>query len=94
MDALKTQAAMLGIASRVTLAGHRADVPALLGAIDVFAISSTYEGIRSRTHAMLRSSFMAGTTTEMSMGGSNGAPFMGRAGLQRLRGLSIPRASC
>jgi glycosyltransferase involved in cell wall biosynthesis len=44
MDALKTQAAALGIASRVTLAGHRADVPALLGAIDVFAISSTYEG--------------------------------------------------
>jgi glycosyltransferase involved in cell wall biosynthesis len=44
MDALKTQAAGLGLASRVTLAGHRADVPALLGAIDVFAISSTYEG--------------------------------------------------
>jgi glycosyltransferase involved in cell wall biosynthesis len=35
---------VLGIASRVTLAGHRADVPALLGAFDVFAISSTYEG--------------------------------------------------
>jgi glycosyltransferase involved in cell wall biosynthesis len=44
MEALKTQAAALGIASRVTLAGHRADVPALLGALDVFAISSTYEG--------------------------------------------------
>jgi glycosyltransferase involved in cell wall biosynthesis len=44
MDALKTQAAALGLASRITLAGHRADVPALLGAIDVFAISSTYEG--------------------------------------------------
>jgi glycosyltransferase involved in cell wall biosynthesis len=44
MEALKTQAAALGLASRVTLAGHRADVPALLGAIDVFAISSTYEG--------------------------------------------------
>ena len=44
MDALKTQAAVLGLASRVTLAGHRADVPALLGAIDVFGISSTYEG--------------------------------------------------
>jgi glycosyltransferase involved in cell wall biosynthesis len=43
-DALKAQAAALGIAARVTLAGHRADVPALLGAIDVFAISSTYEG--------------------------------------------------
>jgi glycosyltransferase involved in cell wall biosynthesis len=44
MGALKAQAAALGIASRVTFAGHRADVPALLGAIDVFAISSTYEG--------------------------------------------------
>jgi glycosyltransferase involved in cell wall biosynthesis len=44
METLKAQAATLGIASRVTLAGHRADVPALLGAIDVFAISSTYEG--------------------------------------------------
>ena len=28
----------------MTLAGHRADVPALLGALDVFAIASTYEG--------------------------------------------------
>jgi len=44
MSALKAQAAALGIASRVTFAGHRADVPALLGAIDIFAISSTYEG--------------------------------------------------
>jgi len=44
MDALRAQAAGLGLASRVTFAGHRADVPALLGAIDVFAISSTYEG--------------------------------------------------
>ena len=44
MDALRAQATGLGLASRVTFAGHRADVPALLGAIDVFAISSTYEG--------------------------------------------------
>jgi glycosyltransferase involved in cell wall biosynthesis len=44
MESLRAQAAALGIASRVTLAGHRADVPALLGAIDIFAISSTYEG--------------------------------------------------
>jgi glycosyltransferase involved in cell wall biosynthesis len=44
MEALKAQAAALGLAPRVTFAGHRADVPALLGAIDVFAISSTYEG--------------------------------------------------
>ena len=44
MEPLKAQAATLGLAARVTLAGHRADVPALLGAIDVFAISSTYEG--------------------------------------------------
>lgn len=44
MDALKAQTAALGLASRITFAGHRADVPALLGALDVFAISSTYEG--------------------------------------------------
>lgn len=43
-DALQAQAATLGIASRVTFAGHRADVPALLGVLDVFCISSTYEG--------------------------------------------------
>jgi glycosyltransferase involved in cell wall biosynthesis len=44
MDALKAQAASRGLGARITFAGHRADVPALLGAIDVFAISSTYEG--------------------------------------------------
>ena len=44
MDELKTQAAALGVASRLTFAGHRDDVRALLGAIDVFCISSTYEG--------------------------------------------------
>ena len=42
--ALREQARTLGIADRVVFAGHRADVPALLGAIDVFCISSTYEG--------------------------------------------------
>jgi len=44
MEALKAQAAALGVASRITFAGHRDDVRALLGAIDVFCISSTYEG--------------------------------------------------
>ena len=44
MEALKAQAAALGVASRITFAGHRDDVRALLGAIDVFGISSTYEG--------------------------------------------------
>jgi len=44
MEPLKVQAAALGVAARVTFAGHRTDVPALLGALDVFAISSTYEG--------------------------------------------------
>jgi glycosyltransferase involved in cell wall biosynthesis len=44
MEPLRAQAAALGLASRVTFAGHRADVPALLGALDVFCISSTYEG--------------------------------------------------
>lgn len=44
MPALREQAAALGIADRVVFAGHRSDVPDLLGAIDVFAISSIYEG--------------------------------------------------
>jgi glycosyltransferase involved in cell wall biosynthesis len=43
-DALHEQARALGIAGRVVFTGHRADVPALLGACDVFCISSTYEG--------------------------------------------------
>ncbi len=41
---LRQLAATLGIADRVVFAGHRADVPAVLGALDVFCISSTYEG--------------------------------------------------
>ena len=44
MPALRAQAERLGITSRVVFAGHRADVPAMLGAIDVFCISSDYEG--------------------------------------------------
>ena len=43
-SALEEQARALGIADRVIFAGHRDDVPAVLGAIDVFCISSTYEG--------------------------------------------------
>src|SRR5512140_3598820 len=41
---LQRQAQQLGIASAVVLAGHRADVPDLLGAFDVFCLSSLYEG--------------------------------------------------
>ena len=44
MGPLRQQADALGIASSVVFAGHRPDVPALLGALDVFCISSTYEG--------------------------------------------------
>jgi glycosyltransferase involved in cell wall biosynthesis len=44
MAPLRAQAEALGIAGRVTFAGHRTDVRALLGALDVFCISSTYEG--------------------------------------------------
>jgi glycosyltransferase involved in cell wall biosynthesis len=43
-EPLRTQAAALGIAPQVVFAGHRSDVRDLLGAIDVFCISSTYEG--------------------------------------------------
>jgi glycosyltransferase involved in cell wall biosynthesis len=44
MGALREQAASLGLEGRVVLAGHRTDVPDLLGALDVFCISSLYEG--------------------------------------------------
>ncbi|HET9314388.1 MAG TPA: glycosyltransferase [Vicinamibacteria bacterium] len=41
---LEAQAAALGLGDRVLFAGHRADIPAVLAAIDVLCISSTYEG--------------------------------------------------
>jgi glycosyltransferase involved in cell wall biosynthesis len=44
MEPLRAQAAALGIADKLVFAGHRTDVPDLLGALDVFAISSLYEG--------------------------------------------------
>jgi glycosyltransferase involved in cell wall biosynthesis len=42
--ALEAQAAALGIAHRVLFLGFRTDVPELLGACDVFALPSFYEG--------------------------------------------------
>jgi glycosyltransferase involved in cell wall biosynthesis len=44
MGELRDEAIALGIADRVVFAGHRTDVPDLLGALDVFCISSLYEG--------------------------------------------------
>ena len=44
MDSLKEQATRLGLGDRVVFAGHRTDVPDLLAALDVFCISSLYEG--------------------------------------------------
>jgi glycosyltransferase involved in cell wall biosynthesis len=44
MAPLQEQARALRIAGSVVFAGHRDDVPDLLGAIDVFCISSIYEG--------------------------------------------------
>jgi glycosyltransferase involved in cell wall biosynthesis len=44
MEPLRRQAEALGIVSSVSFAGHRTEVRALLGALDVFCISSTYEG--------------------------------------------------
>jgi glycosyltransferase involved in cell wall biosynthesis len=44
MEDLRAQAAALGIAGQVAFAGHRTDVPDLLGALDLFCISSLYEG--------------------------------------------------
>jgi glycosyltransferase involved in cell wall biosynthesis len=44
MAPLREQAHAFGIADRTVFAGHRTDVPDLLGALDVFCISSLYEG--------------------------------------------------
>lgn len=44
MVPLREQAGRLGIAERVLFAGHRTDVADLLGVLDVFCISSLYEG--------------------------------------------------
>jgi glycosyltransferase involved in cell wall biosynthesis len=44
LDPLRQKAAALGLAERVVFAGHRADVPDLLGAIDVLCLPSLYEG--------------------------------------------------
>jgi glycosyltransferase involved in cell wall biosynthesis len=44
LEPLRRQADALGIGPSVVFAGHRPDVPALLGALDVFCIASTYEG--------------------------------------------------
>ncbi len=43
-QALRAQAQAIGIAERTVFAGHRTDAPDLLGALDVFCISSLYEG--------------------------------------------------
>jgi glycosyltransferase involved in cell wall biosynthesis len=44
MNALRGQAASLGIRDHVVFAGHRDDVPDVLGALDVLCIASLYEG--------------------------------------------------
>jgi glycosyltransferase involved in cell wall biosynthesis len=44
LGALRSQATELGVADRIVFAGHRHDIPAVLGTIDVLCISSTYEG--------------------------------------------------
>jgi starch synthase (maltosyl-transferring) len=43
--ALEAEAGRLGIAERVRFTGVRHDVPALLGAVDVLALTSLYEGL-------------------------------------------------
>jgi glycosyltransferase involved in cell wall biosynthesis len=44
MDELRARAARAGLGDRLVLAGHRTDVPDVLGALDVFCLSSLYEG--------------------------------------------------
>jgi glycosyltransferase involved in cell wall biosynthesis len=43
--ALEAEAARLGLAERVRFTGVRHDVPALLGAVDVLALTSRFEGL-------------------------------------------------
>jgi glycosyltransferase involved in cell wall biosynthesis len=43
-EGLEDQARRLGLSGHVVFTGHREDVPSLLGACDVFCVSSTYEG--------------------------------------------------
>lgn len=45
LDELKAQAERLGIAERLVFAGERDDVPDLLAACDLFAMSSLWEGL-------------------------------------------------
>jgi glycosyltransferase involved in cell wall biosynthesis len=44
MEDLRARAAAAGVADRVVFAGHRGDVPDVLGGLDVFCLSSLYEG--------------------------------------------------
>jgi glycosyltransferase involved in cell wall biosynthesis len=44
LKSLRAQAVSLGVSDRVVFAGHRGDVPDVLGAIDVLCIASLYEG--------------------------------------------------
>ena len=44
-DRLVEQAAQLGIADRVLFTGERIDIPAILGAADIFVLSSVSEGM-------------------------------------------------
>jgi glycosyltransferase involved in cell wall biosynthesis len=41
---LEARAAALGLGDHIVFAGHRSDIPAVLAALDVVCISSTYEG--------------------------------------------------
>lgn len=45
LDRARAQVARLGLADRVLLLGNRSDVPQILPAFDVFAMSSRYEGL-------------------------------------------------
>jgi glycosyltransferase involved in cell wall biosynthesis len=44
LEPSRRQAAERGVADRFVFAGHRTDIPVVLGALDVFCIASTYEG--------------------------------------------------
>jgi hypothetical protein len=75
---LEAQAAALGLTDRVRFLGQRDDVPALLGACDVFALPSLYEG---SSLAVLEAMSAGCTVVTSDIPGTNELVIDGQTGL-------------
>jgi glycosyltransferase involved in cell wall biosynthesis len=73
LDSLRLLAMQLGIAPRAHLPGFRSDVPAILDAIDVFVLSSDFEGM---ANAMLEAMAACRPVVSTRVSGSEEALFM------------------